>query len=192
MKRVRTGSVVGVVLVVLVVLGIIFAPRLGRDALVIAAANGLVVAMFLRLAFQEERHRRQAAVRLLRHNDPAREAHLSFLRTYLKETGANQTSEHLAKLYNQIRVYVRDTTSEPVDLPEIPGGYLGLGTLSRKRSVSHRVFVVVPRDGDPYWLACNRPVEAMKYCRRVHPGGFGIALWTKPVPRAVRLVDLIG
>lgn len=185
MKHAR--NVLGLLVVVAIA-----GPWLGRDARVILAANSLVVAMFLRLAFQEERHRRQAALRLIRGNDPAREAHLSFLRTYLKESGASQTNEHLARLYNQIRVYVRDNTQEPIDLPEIPGGHLGLATLSRRRSVSHRVFVVVPNDADPYWLACNRPVEAMKYCRRVHPGGFGIALWTKPVPRAVRLVDLIG
>lgn len=162
--------------------------------LVIVGAHAVVIAMFLRLATVEQRHRRQAALRLIPHGDPNREEHLRFLREYLREVGGNQTREHLGKLYNHIRVYVQDGTAEPTELPEVPGGFLGagLGILRRHGSVSHRIFVVVPRDDDPYWLACNRPVEAMKYCRRVHPGGFGIALWNRPVPRAVRLVDLVG
>jgi hypothetical protein len=159
--------------------------------IVILGVHLAVIAMFARLVYLEDQHRKRCALRLVRAGDPDREQHLQFLRGYLREAGHGQTRDHLARLYNQIRVYVRDGTAEPIDLPDLPGGLRGLAPL-RRRGVSGRVFVVVPRDADPYWLACNRPIEAMKYCRRVHADGFGIALWSKPVPRGVRLVDLIG
>jgi hypothetical protein len=163
-----------------------------RYGIVIVGANAAVVAMFLRLAYLEDLHRKRCALRLVPMGDPDREEHLRFLRGHLRETTHSQTRDQLAKLYNHIRVYVRDGNIEPLDLPDPPPGLRGLAPLTRRRAVSNRTFVVVPRNADPYWLACNRPIEAMKYCRRVHADGFGIALWSRPVPRGVRLVDLIG
>lgn len=55
-----------------------------------------------------------------------------------------------------------------------------------------RIYVVVPKDAESYWLRCNREVEARRYCQRIHLEGYDLENWTQPVPNGTRFVCLIG
>jgi hypothetical protein len=55
-----------------------------------------------------------------------------------------------------------------------------------------RIYVVVPKDAESYWLRCNREVEARRYCQRIHLEGYDLEDWTQPVPHGTRFVCLIG
>lgn len=170
------------------------------ELIVVAASQLLVLLMFARLARREERRReeqRREAERRARRGPPPtpRDRDLTELRDLLRDAGRRRSDAARDALYDQVRAYVRDAAEgRPLDFPdpaELRGGLLH-DRARHASAPSGRTFVVVPREADPYWLRCNRPVEAMKYARRVHPDGFEIALWIKPLPRGVRLVDLIG
>jgi hypothetical protein len=163
--------------------------------LLILGSNATVILMFLRLARVEHQHREQAERYAVVVKAPPRNDDLEFLRDQLQDIGRPQVSAMQERLYEQVRAYVRGNATEPVDLPhaaEPRGGGAQGAARARGVQAEGRLFVVIPKESDPYWLGCNRAVEAMKYCRRVHTEGFEIALWVRPVPRGGRFVDLIG
>lgn len=55
-----------------------------------------------------------------------------------------------------------------------------------------RNYIIKPKDAEAYWLRCNRHIEANRYCQRVHPNGYEIALWDDDLHAGMKLVDLIG
>ena len=108
----------------------------------------------------------------------SREAHLDALRDGLRSASQPLTRVYRARIHEQVRRYVRS----------------GAGWSQDGTGEGPLLFVVHPDGGEPYWIRCNRLVEAEKYCRRQHSIPFEIAPWTLPEPSwsQVRLVDLIG
>jgi hypothetical protein len=113
-------------------------------------------------------------------NDPHmnREAHLDALRDGLRRANQPIARAYRSRIRQQVDAYIRSRTGRRQD----------------DRDEGPLLFVVEPEEGDPYWIRCNRLIEAEKYCRRQHADTFKIAPWTLPEPAwsQVRLVDLIG
>jgi hypothetical protein len=158
-------------------------------------AYEVTIALFAALALSEGRRRRNEARRPSNSGRTKRSEHFETLRDFMRQTTRASLDAYRSKLYARVRSYMNsrdgqildDSRSAPLHEEERPGGR-GHGS----RTVLASLFVVLPQDDDPYWVRCNRPVEALRYCRRVHPEGFDVVVWKEPLPRLVRFVDLIG
>lgn len=157
------------------------------------ASSGLTLLLFLGLLRAEARRPRAVARRPGSSQKEARSKHIEALGDFMRLMNRNSLNAYQAQVYARVRAYVNDQSGplhEPLDAGPDHGG----ATSASREPVPGmgHLFVVVPRAGDPYWIRCNRAIEAMKYCRRVHPTGFDVAVWARPLPERVKLVDLIG
>ena len=184
-------SIVGATLTLAVVVDLVWQPRL--DAVVPMALVGasivLTLLLFVEILREEARRPRVVARRSGFTKKDARAEHIEALGDFMRLSNRDSQSAYRAQVFARVRAYMNDQSGRLHD--HLDPNATTSATRESEPGMGH-LFVVVPRADDPYWIRCNRAVEAMRYCRRVHPTGFDVAFWEKPLPARVKLVDLIG